>query len=524
MRAGFGLFPGPDAKRSDLTIVNASQGGLGLPDRDFYTRPDSASEVLRGVYGSHLARMFGLLGRNDADVAADHVMAIETALAKASRTNVQRRDPNANYHFVSLDTLRAWTPGFDWSAYFAVRNLKAPDSLNVGQPEFFRAFAALATSTPLADWQDYLRSKIADDAAPTLTNTWVLEDFSFRRRLSGAREMQPRWKRCLQATDQDLGDALGQLYVREHFPPAARDRALGLVHNLEAALDDRIAALDWMSPATKRAAKAKLAAFAEHIGYPASWRDYRGLELSPTDYATNRRASQVWEQQRQFARIGGPVRKDEWRMSAPTVNAFYSPPFNSINFPAGILQPPFYDASWDEPLNYGGIGAVIGHEMTHGFDDSGRQYDGAGNLRDWWTAEDAARYKERADKVAAQFDAFEVPGGLHVNGRLTLGENIADLGGLAVAYAAMEKALAGKPRRLIDGYTPEQRFFLSYARVWRSTMRPEALQNMVKTNPHSPAMFRVNGPLANLDEFRKAFGCKDGDGMVRAAEQRARIW
>ncbi len=524
VRAAFGLFPGPDAKRSNLTIANASQGGLGLPDRDFYTRPDSMSQSLRDAYVAHVARVFGLLGRPDAEDAAKRVMALETALAQASMTNVQRRDPKATYHFVPLDSLRAWAPALDWNVYFATRAMRAPDSLNVGQPDFFRALSRLASSVPAADWQDYLRWKIADDAAGTLSNAWVLEDFAFRKRLTGTKELLPRWKRCIQATDQDLGDALGQMYVRKHFPPAARDRALVLVKNLEAALGERIAALDWMSDATKQAARVKLDAFANHIGYPASWRDYKGLAISPSDFAANRRAAQLWELQRQLARIGGPVKKDEWRMSAPTVNAFYAPPFNSINFPAGILQPPFYDASWDDALNYGGIGAVIGHEMTHGFDDQGRQYDADGNLRDWWTADDASRYKERADKVAAQFDAFEVPGGLHVNGKLTLGENIADLGGLAVAYAALQKALEGKPRTTIDGYTPEQRFFLSYARVWRSTMRPEALQNMVKTNPHSPAMFRVNGPLSNLDEFRKAFGCQEGDAMVRAADQRARIW
>lgn len=524
IRCGFNLGGGPDAKRSDYTIAQASQGGLGLPERDYYTKTDSASSALRTEYVAHVARNLRLIGRTEATAEADRVMALETAMAQASMTIVQRRDPNATYHKVPLDTLRAWTPGFDWDAYFASRAMPAPDSLNVAQPEFMRAFAARVQDTPVADWQAYLRAAVVDQSASTLSLAFVEEEFRFRQKQTGAREMQPRWKRCLQSVDQDLGDLLGQVYVRERFSPAARARALQMVKNLELALGERIAGLDWMSAPTRVAAQRKLDAFANRIGYPDRFRRYEGVVITRDSWTANRMRARKAEIKRRTDRIGQPVDKSEWNMTPSTVNAFYSPPFNSINFPAGILQPPFYDPEWDDALNYGGIGAVIGHEMTHGFDDSGRQFDAAGNLRDWWTPEDAARYKERATKVAEQFDAFTVAGGLHVNGRLTLGENIADLGGLAVAYHALQKARAGKPDPRLDGFTQAQRFFLSYARVWRRLDRDESLVTMVRTNPHSPGRYRVLGPLSNLDEFAAAFGCQAGDPMVREASQRVRIW
>ncbi len=524
IRGGFNFGAGPDAKRSDLTIANAGQGGLGLPDRDYYTKSDSASVALRREYGAHLARNFKLLGRADADGAAARVMAIETALANASMTNVQRRDPNATYHKVPLDTLRAWTPAIDWSAYFVARGMAAPDSVNVGQPEFMRAFSGLITSLPTADWQAYLQGAVVEQSAPTLSRAFVEEDFRFRQKQTGAREMQPRWKRCLQSTDMDLGDLLGRAYVQERFTPDARAQALRMVKNLEAALGERIATLDWMSADTKTAARVKLDAFANRIGYPDKFRTYEGVEVTRTSWPTNRLRAREAEIKRNTDKIGRPVDKSEWRMTPPTVNAFYSPSFNSINFPAGILQPLFYDPTWDDALNYGAIGAVIGHEMTHGFDDQGRQFDPEGNLRDWWTAEDAARYKERAAKIAAQFDGYTVVGNVPVNGKLTLGENIADLGGLAVAFHALQKARAGKPDPMIDGFTQEQRFFLSYARVWRSVDRDEAVVTRVKSDPHAPGRFRVIGPLSNLEEFARAFGCKAGDAMVRDEASRVRIW
>ena len=522
--AGFHLSARPDARRSTLMLAQAAQGGLGLPDRDDYFRDDSTSRALRAAYQEHVARLFRMVGRKDAMAEAAAVVALETQLADASMTNVQRRDPRAVYHKVPLDTLRTWTPGIDWDAYFTRRPMRAPDSLNVAQPDFFRALAARFATTPLADWQAYLRWQVLHSAAPLLSQAFVDEDFAFRRRLTGAGELLPRWRRCIALTDADLGDLLGRQFVAERFPPAARERALALVRRLEGALGDRIAGLEWMSDTTRAAARAKLGKFAEKIGYPDRWRDYAGVKPGPASLYANDRACTRWETARNIAKIGGPVDRAEWTMTPPTVNAFYSASFNTINFPAGILQPPFYDPGWDDALNYGAIGAVIGHEMTHGFDDAGRQFDGDGNMRDWWTGADANRYRDRASRVARQFSGYVAVDTLHVNGRFTLGENIADLGGLAVAYAAFEKAMEGRPRTPVDGFTPEQRFFLSWARVWRTLETPEDLRTLVTSDPHSPPAWRVNGPLSNLEEFARAFGCREGDPMVRKAEDRARIW
>ena len=521
----FGFFGNQDAKNSTRVIAHAGQGGLGLPDRDYYTKTDSASKALRVEYVAHMVRTFELAGETEASATkhANDVMALETALATASMTRVQRRDPNAVYHLMPKDSLLLITPRFLWQDYFTGRGLM-PEVVNVTQPAFFAALNDLMASVPLETWKAYLRWNALSDAAPTLGSTFGAEDFRFEKLLTGAKEQQPRWKRCLAATDRDLGDLLGKAYVAEAFPPKARVRALELVQQLEAALGDMIATLPWMTEATRKAAATKLAAFDEKIGYPDKWRDYSKVKITRGALYTNRLAAREAESARGIDRIGKPVERGEWRMTPPTVNAFYSPQLNSINFPAGILQPPFFNADADDPINYGAIGAVIGHEMSHGFDDQGRQFDAQGNLRDWWQASDADAYKTQAQRVVEQFDAYTVNDTLHVNGKLTLGENIADLGGLAVAYAAMQKALAGKPRTNIDGFTPEQRFFLSYARIWRAMDRPEGLRTRVLTDPHSPAKWRVNGPLSNLKEFHDAWGCKDGNGMVRPTEQRARIW
>ncbi|HEY6195008.1 MAG TPA: M13 family metallopeptidase [Candidatus Eisenbacteria bacterium] len=514
-----------DAKHSDRFIAHAGQGGLGLPDRDYYTKQDSASRALRTEYVAHMARVFGLAGEEAGAAAkhADDVMALETALANASMTNVQRRDPFAIYHVMPADSLVLLAPRFGWKDYFAGR-MKNPDIVNVTQPDFFRAVNVLIGTVPLDTWKAYLKWAALADAAPTLTKAFGDEDFRFEKLLTGAKEQQPRWKRCLGAVDRDLGDMLGKAYVAETFPPKARARALGMVHNLEAALGDKIAGLAWMSEDTRKAAAGKLAAFDEKIGYPDKWRDYSGVKITRGPLFANRLEARAAESARNMDRVGKPVERREWRMTPPTVNAFYSAQLNSINFPAGILQPPFFYPDADDPVIYGAIGAVIGHEMTHGFDDRGRQFDAQGNLRDWWKPADADAYKVQAQRVVEQFDGYTVNDTLHVNGKLTLGENIADLGGLAVAYAAMQKALAGKPRKRIDGFTPEQRFFLAYARIWRAMDRPEGLRTRVLTDSHSPAHWRVNGPLSNLKEFRDAWGCKDGDGMVRDSSQRASIW
>jgi putative endopeptidase len=516
-----------DAKNSTRVIAGTGQGGLGLPDRDYYTKGDSVSQQLRTAYVAHIARTFELLGRPRAAAAteAERVMGIETALAKASMTNVQRRDPKAVYHKMRVEDLRALAPDFDWKTYLSTLELASVDSLNVAQPDFFKAVQELMTRTPLEDWQAYLRWKVADDAAPVLSDAFVQEDFSFQKRLTGAKELLPRWRRCLLATDQALGEALGIEYVNRHFPADAKTRALDMVQQLEGALEARLATLAWMSSATRVQATSKLQAFYEKIGYPDRWRDYSSLKLEDGPFAVNRQRARAFEVRRQLAKIGKPVDRTEWAMTPPTVNAYYSSSMNSINFPAGILQPPFFDPKADDAINYGGIGAVIGHEMTHGFDDRGRQFDADGNLRDWWTAEDAASYKGRAQLIADQFSGYVAVDSLHVNGKLTLGENIADLGGLTVAYAALERSMQGKPRpKSIDGLTPEQRFFLSWATVWRERVRPEQSRTLALTNTHSPGRWRVNGPLSNMPEFARAFGCKAGDPMVRPDSLQAQIW
>ena len=522
----FGFRSMQDPKKSTQVIAATQQGGLGLPDRDYYLRTDSAAVATRQEYAAFIARTFALLGDDNAPARAqaERIIALETALARASMTNVQRRDPQAVYHKMSVDSLARLAPRFDWAAYLAARRLGGLDSINVNQPAFARAVDSLVTAVPLVEWKAYLRWKVALAASPDLSRPFVDQAFAFERMLTGAESMLPRWKRCLRAIDADLGDVLGRAYVEERFPPVAKASALRMVKNLEAALGDRIEGLEWMGPETRRQALDKLNAFADKIGYPDTWRDYAGITLAKDTHYANRVSAQAWEARHNLDKIGKPVNRGEWSMTTPAVNAYYSGQLNSINFPAGILQPPFFDPAWDDAMNYGAIGMVIGHEMSHGFDDRGRQFDAQGNMRDWWTPDDAARYKERAQKVVEQFDGYTVLDSLHLNGRLTLGENIADLSGLAIAHHALEKALAGTSGGRIDGFTPEQRFFLSYSQVWREAVRPASMRTQVQTDPHSPGMWRINGPLSNLQEFARAFGCKEGDAMVRPAEKRAQLW
>jgi putative endopeptidase len=522
----FRLAALPDLKRSTQMIANVGQGGLGLPDRDYYTKQDSASQAIRGRYVSHVANLFVLIGEPEpkAKADADKVMEIETQLANASMTNVQRRDPKAVYHKMPLDSLEAVTPAFDWNAYLRESKVTFQD-LNVGQPDFMRTLNSMLSSTSLEDWKTYLRWHVVAERAPILSSPFVNERFRFAQVLTGAKEQLPRWKRCVQLTDGLLGEALGREYVKKNFTPEAKARALAMVENLEAALKSRLEGLDWMTDSTRAAAIGKLAAFGEKIGYPDRWRDYSGLTLERGSLVENVSRATRFESEWQLARIGKPVDRSEWRMSPPTVNAYYNSSNNDINFPAGILQPPFFDPLADDAVNYGGMGAVIGHEMTHGFDDRGRQFDAEGNLRDWWTSEDAKHYQTRAARVIEQFNGYVAVDTLHVNGKLTLGENIADLGGLAVAYEAMQRSMAGKPRPpLIDGLTPEQRFFLSWAQVWRSKQRPESMRLRITTDSHSPARWRVNGPMSNLPEFAQAWNCQAGDAMVRPDSVRVRIW
>ena len=527
VNAGFAFSAEQDPKNSVMMISAGGQAGLGLPDRDYYFRDDEKSKTLREQYGAHVARMLVLAG--DAPVAAQAeakaVMNLETALAKGSKTNVELRDPVANYHKLTQADLQKLTARFDWTAYFTGLGLAQPGDVDIGQPEFFQTFDALLGSTPVADWQAYLRWHLIHAAAPYLNAAIVDENFDFYgRKLTGRKQLRDRWKRVLDTVDGSVGEALGQLYVAECFPPESKARMLQLVANLRAALRDRLQTLEWMDAPTRAAALKKLDAFGVKIGYPDKWIDYSKLTVDRGPFILNVLRAEEFNVQRDLAKIGKPVDRTEWGMSPPTVNAYYNPNMNEIVFPAGILQPPFFDASADDAVNYGGIGAVIGHEMTHGFDDEGRQYDPQGNLTDWWTPECTTRFKERAQAIIKQFGAYVAIDDLHINGELTQGENIADLGGVKIAYAALQKALAGQPRPAIGGYTPEQRFFLSWATVWHESVRPEELRLQVNTDPHSPARFRIIGPLSNLPEFATAFDVPEGAPMRRPAGDRVVIW
>jgi putative endopeptidase len=515
-----------DAKDSSQIIAVAGQGGLGLPDRDYYLRQDEKSQKLRDDYVKHVSKMFTLLGdlAEKADVQAKTVMTIETALANASMKNTDLRDPNKTYHKMKTPELATLTPHFSWTSYFAAQGHPELQEINVGQPDFFTALDRQLTEASLDDWKTYFRWHLVNAAAPGLSQPFVDEDFEFRgKTLTGAKEIQPRWKRCAQATDRTLGEALGQVYVQKYFPPEAKAHALIMVHNLIDALHDDLQTLSWMDKDTRAAATAKLEAFAIKIGYTDKWRDYTALKIDRSSYAQNLVRGNEFDFARRLSRIGKPVDRTEWGMTPPTVNAYNNSSMNEIVFPAGILQPPFYDPKADDAVNYGGMGAVIGHEITHGFDDHGSQFDGKGNLKNWWSEEDLKNFKGRAACVSDQFDSFVVDGDLHENGKLVLGESIADLGGLTISYAAYEKSLQGKPRPADkDGFTPEQRFFLGWAQVWGANERLEYARLMANTNPHPLPRFRVNGPLSNMAEFAKAFGCKKGDTMVR--ENICKIW
>ncbi len=515
-----------DFMDSTRVIGEANQGGLGLPDRDYYTRDDTDSKKLREQYVQHVAKMLELAGDSTEKAAAEatSILTIETSLAKASMTNVELRDPTAIYHKMPIADAQTLTPNLPWPAYFRAVGSASLSEINIGQPDFFKALNSLLASVTLSDWKTYLRWHLLNNTASALSDPFVQENFAFNGKiLTGAKELRPRWKRCTAATDQYLGEALGQVYVQKYFPPEAKARALDLVHNLIAALRADIPTLSWMSPATKKAAIEKFEAFGIKIGYPDKWRDYSSLKVDRGLYAANLLRAREFAYARDLAKIGKPVDRGEWGMTPPTVNAYYSPQMNDINFPAGILQPPFYDPKRDDAYNYGSIGSIIGHEITHGFDDQGAQFDAKGNLKSWWTPEDLKNFHDRGDCIAKQFDGYVVEGDLHQNGKLVEGESIADLGGAAIAYAAFEKSMEAKPREKdADGFTPEQRFFLGFAQNWAVNIRPELAKLQANTDPHPLPHFRGNGPLSNMAEFAKAFGCKKGDPMVR--EQICKIW
>ena len=517
----------PDAFDSTRAIVHLFQAGLGLPDRDHYLRDDERSQALRRQYRAHIATMFGLLGE-PADLAAtqaDDIEAFERQLAEAAMPRAEQRDPYKVNNLRTRAALAAQAPGFGWDAWLAA--FGAPDviDLNVRQPAFITKVAELARDTPLATWRTYLRWHILRSFAPYLPDAFGAAAFAFYGTvLGGQPERKPRWKRVLETVDAQLGQPLGMLYVERAFPPEAKRRILDLVADLRAVLAERIDTLEWMSAETRIAARRKLDAFAVKMGYPDSWRDYRTLRIDREGYLRNVLRTTGFETDHELSKLMRPVDPSEWKMSPPTVNAYYYPPANEIVFPAGILQPPFFYPDGDAAVNYGAIGMVIGHEMTHGFDDQGSQFDEVGNLRNWWQPADQAAYASRTDLVVQQYEAFEPLPDMRINGRLCLGENIADIGGVRIAYAAFERHLAaqGEPAS-IDGFTARQRFFIGLAQSWRSLMREEMLRVRLTIDPHSPSEFRVLGSLADMPEFYAAFGC-DGGGMQRPAADRPSIW
>jgi putative endopeptidase len=522
---GFGA--GADARNSRMNIANVYQSGLGLPDRDYYLNNDARSKQIREKYILLIQNMFKLIGKNEIDAKkdADKVMEIETRLAKASSTRVERRDPVKNYNKMSLDSLKSITLGIDWNLYFKDLGINAPAEFDVNQPRFIKEVSLFLHEVQPIDLQPYLLWHLIRGTANYLSSDFVNENFEFGGKfMQGAKVMQPRWKRVMQSTNGALGEILGEVYVSKTFPPEAKDRAKKIVNNLILALKERITNLDWMGDETKKEALIKLAAINIKIGYPDKWKDYSSLQMSRDSYLENDMNASEFLNRENFNKIGKPVDITEWEMLPQTVNAYYNPVMNEIVFPAAILQPPFFNVEADDAVNYGSMGVVIGHEITHGFDDQGRQFDAKGNIKDWWTETDAKKFDERGRAIINQFNSFAAIDTFHVNGELTQGENIADLGGLNVSLTALEKTEQYKKGEKIDGFTPVQRFFLSYAQVWENNIRDEALKLRIKTDPHSPGKQRVIAPLSNMPEFWEAFGVKPGDPMRMPDDKLVKIW
>jgi putative endopeptidase len=523
----FDFEPEADLKNSSMNIAYAGQGGLGLPERDYYLRDDEESKTLRTKYLAHVVKTLTLIGisEKDAKEQADWIMSIETRLAKASMDKVSLRDPANFYNIVTVAQAEKHTPHFKWSVFFSALELPEIKTFSLAQPDFFTELDKMLAEVPTTHWQAYLRWHFADGASPYLSSAFVNENFEFSGKvLTGSKELRPRWKRVMDQTSGALGEALGQLFVARTFPPEAKAKASELVENLRKALRVRLQNLKWMSDETKQKAFAKLEAFRPKIGYPDQWRDYSKLAITRGHYLDNVRAAVAFEQKRKLAKVNQAVDKNEWHMTPQTVNAYYNPLQNEIVFPAAILQPPYFDPAMDDAVNYGAMGAIIGHEMLHGFDDQGSKFDAAGNMVNWWNEEDRKQFEAKTDELVKQFNAYEAVPGLKVNGALTLGENIADYGGLLVALDALKLALTDKKQTKIDGFTQEQRFFLSWAQSWRRNSSPEAIKLQVNTDPHSPSNFRVIGPISNMSAFQQAFSCKETDAMVRSGEKRIDIW
>jgi putative endopeptidase len=522
----FGVFVGADRKNVDVYIPQIGQGGTTLPDRDYYLKDDARSKKIRDAYINHLQAMFQLVGE-DAGTASSNataVMNIETALAKAQMSRVEMRDPYKTYNKFSVSGLSATTPNINWTNVLAQLKVNGADSILVSNPSFLTLESNMLNSVSLNDWKAYLKWNIIRSAAPSLSSPFVNEDFKFEQVLTGQKEQTPRWQRMSAQIDRTLSDLLGQLYVQKYFPPAAKQRMLDLVNNLQQTFEHRIDNAAWMSDETKKKAVEKLHAFTKKIAYPDKWETYDGMIVTKDDYFGNVRRASLWAYNYNVTRMGKPVDKTRWGMTPPTINAQYSPTNNDITFPAGILQFPFFDFGADDAINYGGIGAVIGHEMTHGFDDQGRQYAANGNLQDWWTKEDAKKFTERANMVVNQYNIFTVLDTIHVNGKLTLGENLADLGGLNIAFEAFTHTKQFKEGKKIDGFTPTQRFFLNWAQVWRNNAMPETAAQLILTDPHSPGEARCDGPIVNMDAWYQAFNIQPGDKMYVDPEKRIKIW
>jgi putative endopeptidase len=522
----FGFRIDQDDKNVNKYIAVVSQGGTSLPDRDYYLKNDPRSQNIRKEYLKYVGDMFKLVGDDEATAAkkAQGIMGLETGLAKVQLSRVALRDPIKTYNKFSVADFTKSTPGIEWKTVLTNLKVKGADTLLTNNPDFFRTADVLLSSVPSETWSAYLQWSVIKATAPFLSSPFVSRQFEFNKVLSGQKVNAPRWQRMSAMVDRSLGELLGQLYVEKYFTAAAKQRMLALVKNMQTTFDDRINKLEWMSDVTKQKAKEKLTAIVNKIGFPDKWETYTGVTISRTDMIGNVMSANVWAYDKMVNRLGTKVDKTEWGMTPPTINAYYNPANNEIAFPAGILQFPFFDFEADDAVNYGGIAAVIGHELTHGFDDQGRQYAADGNLKEWWTKDDAKKFTERADQVVAQYGAFTVNDTIHVNGKLTLGENLADLGGLSIAYEAFKKTEQGKGNKQIDGFTPDQRFFLNWAQVWRSNALPETSAQLVMTDPHSPGMYRCNGPIVNIDAWYAAFNITATDKMFKPADKRTRIW
>lgn len=526
--AMFTNWVGQDDKNSTDVIMNMWQGGLGLPEREYYLSQDNQSKQIRADYLTHIKNVFVLVGVDEAKATtnANTILTIETALAKASMDQVTMRDPNAIYHKMSVADLAKMTPNINWNLYYT--ELKTPEfktGVNVAQPDFYKALNGMIKSVKMDDWKTYLTYHWVDGVSPYLSSAFVNENFDFHsKKLNGIEQIKPRWKRVVETGDFCLGEALGEEYVKTAFSPESKERMLAMVDNIKAAFGERIKTLEWMTDSTKEQALNKLASFTVKIGYPDKWRDYSNLTIDREAYVLNVIRAAEFEANRNFAKIGQPVDKSEWGMTPQTVNAYYNPSNNEIVFPAAILQPPFFDPKADDAVNYGGIGAVIGHEITHGFDDQGRMYDAKGNLSMWWKEDDNTKFVDRANRVVEQFNNYCPFDSLCVNGKLTLGENIADFGGITIAYQAYTMTEEYKAGKSIAGFTPQQRFFIGFGRIWAGQYRDNAMRTQLLTNPHSPGKYRVNGTVINIPQWYEAFGIKEGDKMYIPEADRAKIW